>query len=216
MSPVIDRLVGIVEPIVIARRRTDVYRSLALSVVATATVVAVVSIVGAAALRTENLAHPSNQAQPSVHVARSNPDTGPTVDDVERVAMRITAFYEHPGYGGVRLDYEAKRIRVLWKHNPPAEVNRLVGLHESGVEVALTQSRYSEPELAKAGNDLLGALQQRYGRERIVAVLPNPDRSGLIVEVVRPWSGDPADIEDTAGYPVALRLVDDPVVPAVR
>ncbi len=44
---------------------------------------------------------------------------------------------------------------------------------------------------------------------RVAAAMPNDARSGLVVEILKPSSGSQPNLEEIAGVPVSVRLVDE-------
>ena len=126
---------------------------------------------------------------------------------VDDVAAQLTAFEQAPGYGRVSVDYANAEVTVVWKGEPPAEVKALAGSRSNGVDVIIEQSRYSEAELVQAARRVLNAPSDEVGGATVAAALPNADLSGLIVEIIRPWSGPTAPLEEIAQLPVTVRLV---------
>lgn len=138
----------------------------------------------------------------------SDPPAGST-EAVDQTAAQLTAHYDEPGYGKVEVDYERARVTVLWNGEPPADVAALEGTQPNGVTVILQQSAYSEAQLAAAARRVVDAPKDQVDGANVAAAMPNADRSGLVVEILKPWDGSTAEVEDVAGVPVTVRLVDE-------
>ncbi len=139
---------------------------------------------------------------------KSDPAAG-SIDAVNRTAARLTAHYDAPGYGKVEVDYDRATVTVLWSGQPPAGVTALEGPRPNGVTVILRQSAYSEAQLAAAARQVVDAPNDQVDGANIAAAMPNADRSGLVVEILRPWHGSTVEVENVARVPVTVRLVDD-------
>lgn len=149
-------------------------------------------------------------AEPGGTIPPSEVSDPPTASQqaVDDVAAQLTGFEQVPGYGRVSVDYANAEVTVVWKGEPPAEVKALTGSRPNGVDVNIEQSRYSEAELVQAARRVLNAPSDEVGGATVAAALPNEDLSGLIVEIVKPWSGSTAPLEEIAQLPVTVRLVE--------
>jgi hypothetical protein len=149
-------------------------------------------------------------AEPGGTIPPNEVSDPPTASEqaVDDVAAQLTAFEATPGYGRVSVDYATAEVTVLWKGEPPADVKALAEADPNGVDVIIEQTRYSEAELVQAARQILSAPKNEVAGATVAAALPNEDLSGLIVEIVEPWSGSTAPLEEVAQVPVTVRLVE--------
>lgn len=130
-------------------------------------------------------------------------------DAADRIATRLVAYADEPGFGRVVIDYDHGRVVVLWNGEPPQEVVDMAQSQPDGVRVAIIQSEYSQAELSEAANSIMDASASEVDDAVVVAAAPNSDLSGLVIEIVRPWDGSTAKLERVAGgVSITVRLVD--------
>lgn len=147
----------------------------------------------------------------------------PTVREaVDRVAELSSTLWSQPGFGKVKVDYEKATVEVFWQGVPPDDLAQLDEAQIDGVRVNVVKVAHSQSELVSAGQKLLAAERSRLGPHNAVAVMPNADMSGIVVEVLRGSEAAKATADTSARYrdlvdlPVEVRTVADEVIPATR
>lgn len=181
------------------------------------------SIFGAALLATAVAAGSTvASAEPGGTPPPAQEPTVGSADAVDAVAEQLTAYELTPGYGKVSVDYANAEVSVLWKGAPPADVETLEGTGSNGVTVTIDQARYSEEELIAAGRLILETEMVRVGEGVVSAVVPNSDRSGLIVEIVggtslaRSATNAASLYTDLTAIPTVTKVVEGIVTPTTR
>jgi hypothetical protein len=151
----------------------------------------------------------------------ASPPTAPTTSPqqpaqstVDEVAELLSRHAGEPGYGKVVVDYLGSTVRLYWKGTLPADLTRLRNSTVKGVTIEIVDAKYSESDLVAAGQQAAALIEDRFGEGTVAATMPNETMSGIVVEIVRPWSGSVQDIEEQIGLPVTVRLVDEGPVPA--
>jgi hypothetical protein len=124
---------------------------------------------------------------------------------VDETANELASFIDSPGYGQVSLDYKSAHVTVSWSGEPPRQVRELVGEQPNGVTVLLRQVPYSQPELMAAGDKVWDKLAK--DGAQVATLYPNDSLTGIVVEIVKPWSGTEEELGDVAGLPVTVRFV---------
>ncbi|HVK28567.1 MAG TPA: hypothetical protein VM575_09500 [Nocardioides sp.] len=134
----------------------------------------------------------------------------PTVskDQVNSTAEKVTAFENLPGFAQASVDYESGQVEVLWKGAVPAGLEALAGERPNGVVVVIKPADYSAADLDAAGRSLFSASPEERDGAEVVTTAGNGDYSGLVVEIVKPWSGSTDKLEAIAGVPVEVVFVD--------
>lgn len=98
---------------------------------------------------------------------------------VDEAAGLFTIHELDAGYAKVAVDYERQRVDVLWKGDVPREIVEAADdAAELGVEVGISDAPYSEQDIADAAARIFQSSP-----ETVSVVLPNDDRTGLIVEL---------------------------------
>lgn len=177
-------------------------------VAAAAAAVTVLGVTGITALTPFGQdANRSASSGPSGTPARTSPT--PSRAQVSEAAERASAFWQEPGYGNVTVDYTGGTVTIRWKGTPPKGVTAMAGQQNTGVVVTLLPARWSQSEVQAAGDRLFSSTLAQLDGATVFATHPLEDMSGLAVEVVQPWSGSTSTLEDVAGMPVEVELVDD-------
>lgn len=128
----------------------------------------------------------------------------PNAVDVDRTADRVAVFSDRPGFGKTVVDYNAGTVTVFWKGQPPAEVMEVARRGDNGVNVVLAAAQYSAEELTAAGKAAMLS-----DPKTVVAATASPDMSGLVVDVLRTWTGSAESLRQAAGVPVTVRIVEE-------
>lgn len=124
----------------------------------------------------------SASAEPGGEPPAPNPGASDR-HDVTEIAEQISAHWDDPGFGKVTVSYEGARVTVLWKGEPPESVQRLEGVQPNGVTVDIGSSLYSQADVYAAAAEVVTVERARTGTASAVAIVPNDDLSGAIVEV---------------------------------
>lgn len=137
---------------------------------------------------------------------------------VDRAAGAATALAEVPGYAGVAVDYATASVTVSWKGEAPRTVSALTERTPDGVTVDVRQTALSEADLRAASTRLMDSQRALHGPDAVLAALPATDYAGLVVEVSHDSAAarTPAlaqRLEQVAGVPVRLTMIDDDVQP---
>ena len=128
-----------------------------------------------------------------------------------------------PGFGSVVVSLEDRGLRLYWKGEPQAAAQEAIRqVRDGGVPVRVESAAYSKAELAAATMSIATQAQQAQAAQgaaapspaaqnRVTAVGPRPDSSGLLVSV----AGDDAEaaralppVRDSA-VPVTIRTGQD-------
>jgi hypothetical protein len=142
-----------------------------------------------------------------------NDDAVVSKSAVDRTAAQATAFELEPGYGRVSVDYAAGAVDVLWKGQPPVELQKLVE-QPGDVTLTLHEVAFAEADITAAAHRLIQARPSEVDGAKVVTVIPNADLSGATVAVLRPWDGSQRMLRDVAGMPIEIVLTDEAVHPA--
>ncbi len=188
-------------------------------------------VVGAVALAAA-LSVPAAASAPATagdSISQSEQVQAATQSAVDHAAGAATALAEAPGYAGVAVDYDAAKVTVSWKGDAPASVSALETKVPDGVTVDVERTALSEADLHAASTRLLDSQRAAHGSNAVVAALPAEDYAGLVVEVSRDsalarqtdaretaaarTAGLAQSLEEEAGVPVRVELVDDGVQP---
>jgi hypothetical protein len=161
-------------------------------------------------------------AEPGGTPPPRQPDTQTVHEAVDQVAELSSAFWAHPGFGKVKVDYDKISVEVYWKGAPPAEVAELNGAVVDGVQVSVVEVARSQHELVAAGLKILATERDRVGPHNVVAAMPNASLSGIVVEILRGSDVAKSVPDATQRYrslvnlPVEVRTVEEEVAPATR
>lgn len=114
------------------------------------------------------------------------------------------------------VDYEMSIVRLYWKGPRPADLVESAQSNIRGVRVEVIEAKYSVADLEAAGTQAAALLRASDRQVEVAATMPNETLSGLVVEIVRPWSGSVRAVEEQIGVPITVRLVDEGPVPAAE
>ncbi|PUB31777.1 hypothetical protein C8K30_101294 [Promicromonospora sp. AC04] len=221
------------------RRKSSVQRAIVVGAVALA---AALSAPAAASAPATSAPAASAPAAAGDSTSQSDQVQAATVSAVDHAAGAATALAEKPGYAGVAVDYDAAKVTVSWKGDAPASVSALETKVPDGVTVDVERTPLSEADLHAASTRLLDSQRAAHGPDAVVAAFPAEDYASLVVEVSRDsalareagstvasetgasktGASETAaarttslaqSLEEEAGVPVRVELVDDGVQP---
>jgi hypothetical protein len=87
------------------------------------------------------------------------------------------------GYASSAVDVDALTVKITWKGEAPADVQRLEGTTKDGVRVSIMQVPYSQKEISAAGTRVFRASFKGHTSAQVFATHANEAFDRLVVEI---------------------------------